>query len=199
MATKRKSSTRSRKQSPSGPELLALELQQIHSAENQLSRMLPRFAKVVESSALRQLLERRMKQGERVLQEVDRALEEFDGSARRTKNIAAQGLIDDAREHMTQMRSGPALDIVLAAGIRKTEHYCMGAWATARSLAQAVGQTNAVRAMDRAIKEGSALDDQLSKLAQREIAPALMSDDGEESESRSTQRRPRSRRKQSRH
>jgi ferritin-like metal-binding protein YciE len=100
MAKKRTSRKQSRKQSPGGSELLMLELQQIHSAENQLVRALPRFAKVVESESLRRMVEQRMKQGERLLEEVESTLEELDGGSRRMKNVAAEGLINDTREHL---------------------------------------------------------------------------------------------------
>lgn len=52
MAAKRKSKQRSAKESPDGTELLVLELQEIHSAESQLARVLPRLAKAVESETL---------------------------------------------------------------------------------------------------------------------------------------------------
>src|SRR5687768_1511335 len=67
MATKSKSSKRSsqssskrsRKESPDATELLQLELQEIHSAENQLARMLPRVIKAAESEKLQEMLEQR--------------------------------------------------------------------------------------------------------------------------------------------
>ena len=196
MATKRKSTKQSRKESPKGSELLMLELQQIHSAENQLARALPRFAKIVESDALRRMMEERLKQGERLIEEVNSALDELDGGARRAKNVAAEGLINDSREHMQRIKPGPALDAVLTAGIQKTEHYCIAAWGTAKSLARAVGQKDAVKAMDRALKEGKALDEKLTKIAERELTPTLLNEESEEevgSEKRAGTRRKRTR------
>ena len=180
MAKKRTSTRRSSKTSPGGSELLTLELQQIHSAENQLARVLPRFAKVVESDALRRMVETRLKQGERLIEEVESALEELDGGGRGAKNVAAEGLINDAREHMQRIKPGAALDAVLTAGIQKTEHYCIAAWGTAKSLAQSMGQRDAVRSMDRALKEGKALDEKLTQIAERELTPSLMEELEEE-------------------
>jgi hypothetical protein len=67
MPTQRHSNTPSRKESPDGRELLILELQEIHSAESQLSRVLPRLAKSSVSDALRSRLEERLTRGERIL------------------------------------------------------------------------------------------------------------------------------------
>ena len=173
---------RSQKESPDGKELLVLELQEIHSAESQLSRVLPRLGKSVESASLREQLDARLEEGERVLKEVDSALEELDSTPGRKKNVAAEGLINDAREHVQEIATGPGLDTVLIGAMQKTEHYCIAAWGTARALAEALGEKNAVRSMARAIKEGKSFDEELTELAEKEITPALLSQASEEGE-----------------
>ena len=156
-----------------------MELQQIHSAENQLSRILPRLSKAVESEKLRELLDERLDQGERILKEVESALDEVEASPGRRKNVAAEGLINDVREHIQEIESGPALDAVLIAGLQKTEHYCIAAWGTARSLAQATGQNEGIKVMERALKEGKELDQQLTELAEQEVTPKLLPEEEE--------------------
>jgi ferritin-like metal-binding protein YciE len=195
MATKAKASRRSSKNSPDATELLVLELQEIHSAENQLSRVLPRLAKAAESQKLAGMLEQRLEQGERLIKDIESAFDEMDASPGRKKNVAAEGLINDAREHVQEIEPGPALDAVLIGAIQKTEHYCIAAWGTARSLAQAVGQKKAGQAMERALKEGSPFDEQLTELAEQEITPALLSGESDDDESDSANgARPRSQR-----
>jgi len=179
---KAKSSNPSKKESPECTELAVLELQEIHSAETQLGRVLPRLAKAVESKKLRQLVEQRQEEGERILTELDAALDEMEESPGRKKNVAAEGLINDAREHIQEIEAGPALDTVLIGALQKTEHYCIAAWGTAKSLAQAVGQKTAVRAMERALKEGGAFDEQLTQLAEQEVTPALLSQGSDEAQ-----------------
>lgn len=193
MATATKRKLQSKKQSPDINELLVLELQEIHSAENQLTRVLPKLSKAVETEALREMLDERLSQGERLMQEVEAVLEELEGSPGRKKNVAAEGLINDAREHVQEIQAGPALDAVLIGAIQKTEHYCIAAWGTTKALAQAVGQKSAVKAMDRALEEGKELDEQLTQLAEQEVTPALMSQASEEEEEGATEVRGRSR------
>jgi ferritin-like metal-binding protein YciE len=168
------SSKRARKESPDATELLLLELQEIHSAENQLSRMLPRIMKAAESEKLQQMLEERQQQGERLIQELESVFDEMEQSPGRKKNVAAEGLINDIREHVQEIEQGPALDAVLIAAIQKTEHYCIAAWGTARSLAQAVGEETTVQSMERALEEGKTMDEQLTQLAEQEITPQLL-------------------------
>jgi len=194
-----KKSRRRSKESPTASELLVLELQSIHSAESQLARALPRLNETVDSDTLREMLEQRLSEGEQVIADVESALEELDESPGRKKNAAAEGLINDAREHTQEIEAGPALDAVLIAAVQKTEHYCIAAWGTARSLAEATEQTDAAKAMERAIKEGKKFDEQLTELAEGEITPALLEgaeedveDDSEDEEAQSGRGRARS-------
>jgi ferritin-like metal-binding protein YciE len=180
MAAKSKSRGRSRKESPNGTELLVLELQGIYSAESQLSRVLPRLIQAASSEPLRSMLERRLDDGGRLVKEIESAFEKMDESPGRKKNGAAEGLISDAREHVQEISEGPALDTVLIAAIQKTEHYCIAAWGTARSLAQATGQKDVVQAMERVLREGKALDERLTELAERDITPALLAEEPDE-------------------
>jgi ferritin-like metal-binding protein YciE len=186
MAAKKKSSARSStrrsrtKESPSGSELLVLELQEIYSAENQLARIAPRLIKAADSEQLQETLELRMEQGAQLIEDIESALEEMEQTPGRKKNVAAEGLINDLREHVQEIGSGPALDAVLIAGIQKTEHYCIAAWGTSRALGQALGMETVVKSMERALEEGKALDQQLTQLAEQEITPALLAEEDTE-------------------
>ena len=203
MPMQRRSNSQSRKESPDGTELLVLELQEIHSAESQLSRVLPRLAKSVESDAFRSRLEERLTKGERVLKEVDEALVALEESPGRKKNVAAEGLINDAREHVQEIEVGPALDTVLIGALQKTEHYCIASWGTVKALAEAIGEKDAARSMERALKEGKEFDEQLTRLAEKEVTPALLAqateddaeDDAEDERSGSTQSQSRTAKK----
>lgn len=179
---KAKTSRQRRKESPGARELLVLELQQIHSAESQLARVLPRLGKAVQSDSLRSMLDERLEEGERIITDIEKALDELDETPGRKRNVAAEGLINDAREHVEEIEPGPALDAVLIGALQKTEHYCIAAWGTARALAEAVSEKGAVSAMERALKEGGPFDEQLTKLAESEITPALLSADDEGSD-----------------
>jgi ferritin-like metal-binding protein YciE len=182
MATKaRQGRRRPRKETPDATELLVLELQAIHNAESQLSSVLPRLSKAIDSEKLGPMVDERLEEGERIINEIEAVFDEMEESPGRRKNVAAEGLINDAREHVQEIESGPSLDAVLIATIQKTEHYCIAAWGTAKALAEAVGQKAAVRAMDRALKEGGKFDRRLTELAEKEITPALLALGSEES------------------
>lgn len=171
MARTRKASNR---ESPDLQELLVLELQEIHSAENQLARIIPRLVKSVDAQALRPLLEERMQEGEQIIRDVERALEQLGASPGRRKNVAAEGLVNDLREHVQEIEAGPALDTVLIGALQKTEHYCIAAWGTVKALGRAAQQEDLVAAMERALEEGRDYDERLTQLAESEITPQFL-------------------------
>ena len=193
MTTSKRASGRSTRERTAldGTELLALELQQIRSAESELSRILPSLAQAVESEELRELLELREQQGKRILGELEAAFDEIEEEAPPKKNPAAEGLIEAAQEHVREIEEGPALDAALIAGIQKVEHYCIAAWGTARSLAKATGHETTVRAMEQELKDGRKLDEKLTELAEKEITPALLSEEMEDEESGPHRQAPR--------
>lgn len=170
-----KSRSRSKRQFLEAPDLMAMELRQIYSAENQLVRMIPRMAKMVESDELRDCLEKRLGQGERLIEDIDEIFDEMAESPGRQKNVAAEGLLSDAREHLQEIEVGPALDAVAVAALQKTEHYCIAAWGTVKALGAALEQRKVVECMDRALNEGRELDSELTRLAEEELTPALIS------------------------
>lgn len=178
---KAKRSSRREKHTVDGTDLLVMELQEINSAESQLSRAIPRLARAAESDKLRQMLERRQEEGERILGELEAAFDGLEESPGRHRNVAAEGLINDVREHIQEIEEGPALDAVLIASLQKTEHYCIAAWGTAKSLGEALEQKSTVKAMERALKEGKSFDEELTQIAEEEITPALLSSESEES------------------
>lgn len=184
-ATKRTASRRSsasrarpasrpaRQEGSSLQDLLVLELREIHNAETQLARVIPRLAKAADADSLRTALQERLSEGEHISMDVQDALQRLGAAPGRKKNIAAEGLVSDLREHAQEIETGPALDTVLIAGLQKTGHYCIASWGTARALAAAAGERQLVGAMERALEEGRTYDERLTELAEVEITPAL--------------------------
>jgi ferritin-like metal-binding protein YciE len=193
MPPKRKAARR-KKELLDARDLLVMELKQIHSAENQLSRMLPRVGKAAESEKLQEMIELRQEECDRLLEDLNRCFDEMEESPGRAKNLAAEGLISDTREHIQEVETGPALDAILIAAIQKTEHYCVAAWGTAKALGEALEEQVVVEVMDRALDAGKKYDRELTGLAEQELMPALMEggeeeeDEEEEEEERGTRR-----------
>lgn len=163
-------------------DILATELKEIYGAERQLSRAIPRLAKKVHSERLRDLLEQRREQGEALIEELDEALNEMDVTKGRPKNIAAEGLIEDANQHLEEIEDEALRDTLLLASVQKIEHYCIAAWGTAKSMGRLLGQDKVVETMEHVLDEGKRYDEELTQLAEKEINPKLMQGEDEDAE-----------------
>src|SRR3954454_5110460 len=163
-------------------DLLALELKQIHSAERQLSRALPRLARQVDSDRLREMLDRRREQGAGLIERIEDALEEMQTAKARQKNIVAEALIEDVNEHLGDIEEDAMIDAFVLAAVQKTEHYCIAAWGTAAALARLLDEDEIVRTMEQTLNEGKRLDEEMTKLAEEEINPRMLDEDEQDDE-----------------
>lgn len=166
-------------------DVLNLELKQIFSAERQLTRALPRMMKKVQSERLKDLLDQRVQQGEELIENIEDVLDELDAPKAGVKNVAAEGLIDDAKQHLEDVEDEALCDPLLLASVQKIEHYCIAAWGTVKAMGELMGQGEVVKAMERALDEGKKLDQEMTKLAEEEINPQMLQgseEEGEESE-----------------
>ena len=155
-------------------ELLVHELSAIRDAETQASQALQQQMSVVENDELRQLLERRLEQGRRLLQDVDEGLRGLGARAVGEGNSAARGLIEEARTLLERVEGPELKQAVLIAGLQKLEHYCIAAWGTVRAIATELGQQDLARAMQSAVEEGYRLDRELSDLAEGWVNPTAI-------------------------
>lgn len=184
-------------------DMLVTELKEIHSAERQLSRALPRLAKQASSEALREMLEQRREQGTVLVERIEDALEEMQTTKGRHKNVAAEGLIEDMQQHLEEVEDDRLVDPLLLASIQKIEHYCIAAWGTAKSMGQLLGAQKVVDTMEEVLEQGKEFDDQMTRLAEEEINPQMLDEGGavedeeeeEDEEEKTSGRKRRSRRR----
>jgi ferritin-like metal-binding protein YciE len=167
-------------------DLLTQELKEIHGAERQLSRALPKLGKATSSQRLREMLEQRREQGSTLMEAIDEALEELGTTKGRRKNDAIEGLIDDANQHVEEISDKKMLDAALIGAVQKVEHYCIAAWGTVASMGRLFEQGKVVEAMERALEEGKRFDQEMTELAETEVNPAMLGQnqesEGEEEE-----------------
>ena len=164
-------------------DMLIFELKQIHSAERQLSRALPRLAKRIDSERLREMLQQRQEQGASLIERIEDALEDMEVSKGRQKNPIADAFIEDLNDHVDDIRDDRMIDAFVLASVQKIEHYCIAAWGTAAAMGRLLGEDKIVKTMEQVLGEGKRFDDEMTRLAEDEINPR-MTEEGEEDEDR---------------
>jgi ferritin-like metal-binding protein YciE len=163
-------------------ELLVHELHGIEDAETEASRALEGQLEDVENSQLQRLLQRRMQQGQRLLKEVQKNLEKLNGQEGGRENEAARGLIREAQQLLQEIEAPDIKEAVLIASVQKLEHYCIAVWGTVKAIAREMGEEQLAKAMERALKEGYKLDEELTRLAESRINPEAVKAGAEEDE-----------------
>ena len=176
-------------------DVLANEIRLIQSAEKQVSRALPRLAKQVTAENLREKLTERLEEGQGIMEAVEQSLEELGAKKGRGKNVAIEGLLEDANQLVQEIESAELFDAALIGAVQKVQHYCIAAWGTTAAFARALEQQQLVEAMERALENGKRYDEELTQLAEEEINPAMFEQAEEEGEEEEQEEKPAPRRK----
>jgi ferritin-like metal-binding protein YciE len=155
----------------SAQELLAHELQDIRDAEIQAGKALQQMSREAQDDEIKDLLERRMEEGERVLDAVEQGLEAVNGGSKGRSNAAARALIEETQRLLQEVQTPEMKQAAMIAGAQKLEHYCIAAWGTVKALASECGQNELAREMERAVEEGYQWDEEMSDLAESRINP----------------------------
>ena len=181
---KTQSSARSRKNTPRGKQsqseyesgqqnmdndlhkLFLDELADIYSAEQQLTKALPKMAKAAESDELRQAFEEHLQQTEEQISRLDQVFESLGESMKRKTCKAMQGLIEEGKEVMEDQKDSSALDAALIAAAQKVEHYEIATYGTLCTWAEQMGHHDALDLLKQSIDEEETTDERLTELAE---------------------------------
>lgn len=176
------------------------QLKDLHSAESQLIRALPKMAKAASSDSLRAAFEEHLEVTKSQKDRLDQ-IGELIGAARLTgkKCAAMEGLIEEGKEVLEADGPEPLIDAALIAAAQRVEHYEISGYGTARSLALHLGLDEVAGILDEIAKEEGETDHKLTALAEQEIYPAvsdfLAQQEAEEAEAGSNGRSKRGRAK----
>ncbi len=141
------------------------ELKDLHSAESQLTKALPKLVRAAESEALRDAFEAHLEETQRHLELVEGLLSAMGETKGREKCKGMEGLIEEGAKLISENEPGPVLDAAIIAAAQRVEHYEIAAYGSARAFAEALGETEAVAVLTEILEQESAADDKLTTLA----------------------------------
>ena len=165
----------------SSQELLAVKLRHIEDAETQAAPVLQEMRDQVENADLQELLDRRIQEGEMVLQGVRDALPQMAAhSDAMPENLAARGIVQEARSFLSEIEEPQLRQAVAIGSIQSLEHYCLATWGTVKALAEEMGQQRVVDTMQRALDSAKQLDQDLTDIAEGWVNPEALQADQEQ-------------------
>jgi len=147
-------------------DVLQEELEDLYSAETQLTAALPKMAQAANHDELRQAFEQHAQETHDHLKRVKDALGEIGVSSSPTEVCQGmKGLVAEAEKLMREAGDPMAKDAALIAAAQRVEHYEIAAYGTARQLAGDCGYDEIKDLMDQTLDEESHADKLLTKIA----------------------------------
>jgi len=156
---------------PTIAKLLEDQLKDIHSAEAQLVKALPKMAKKASSSELKQAITSHLEETRHHVERLDQIGQTMGVRLSGKKCKAMEGLIEEGAEVIEAEGPGSVIDAALIAAAQRVEHYEMSAYGSARALASHLGHDDIVQLLQETLDEESAADEKLSSISEEEILP----------------------------
>jgi ferritin-like metal-binding protein YciE len=144
-------------------------LKDIHYAEKQIYKSLPKMAKAANSDQLRAAFEKHHDETEQQIARLEQVFELLEKPARGKKCDAIEGILDEGKEVMEEYKGEVALEAGLLAAAQAVEHYEISRYGTLKSWAAKLGYREAVKLLDQTLTEEKKTDDALTKLAETEV------------------------------
>ena len=146
-------------------DLLVHELQDLYSAERQLTRALPKMAKAASDAELKDAFRDHLEETREHVHRLEEAFERLGRKARGTTCDAMKGLIKEGQKMLKSDGDLAVRDAGLISAAQRVEHYEMAAYGTARTFAQQLGEEAVANLLQQTLDEESAANDLLTSLA----------------------------------
>jgi ferritin-like metal-binding protein YciE len=143
------------------------ELRDIYSAEQQLTKALPKMARAANSDDLRSGFEHHLEQTKQHVERLEQVFQELGEKPTGKKCKGMQGLIQEGDEMIKEDElEEEARDAGLISAAQRVEHYEIAAYGSVRTYANLLGDQNAVSLLEKTLQEEKETDQKLTELAE---------------------------------
>lgn len=170
-------------------ELYLNELKDLHSAEQQLVKALPKMAKAASSEDLREGFEQHLEQTKGHVQRLEQIFEAMNESPKGKKCAGMEGLINEGSETMNEDFEGAVMDAALIGAAQRVEHYEIAAYGTAIAFAEELGESDHVSLLQETLREEKETDEKLTELSEDINSQANSESSSEEGEDKDQEQR----------
>lgn len=152
-------------------DLFVDQLSDLYSAEQQVSKSLPKMAKNASSPDLRSAFDEHFEQTKRQIQRLDTIFSTLGMEKERGGAACAgmKGILSEGEETMKKAGESTVRDAALIASAQRAEHYEIAGYGTARAYAYALGENEAARLLQETLDEESQTDKRLTRIAESHI------------------------------
>ena len=141
------------------------ELKDLHNAEKQLTKALPKMAKAASNEQLAKGFKEHLEQTEEHVNRLEKILESLDQSTRGQKCKGMEGLIEEGSEMIEEDAEDEVRDAGLIAAAQRVEHYEIAGYGCVRTYAELLGDNKGAELLQQTLDEEGATDKKLTELA----------------------------------
>jgi len=161
-------------------ELYVEELKDLWSAENQILKGLPRMIKAATHPQLKQAFTKHEQQTKKQVERLERICKELGESPRGKKCVGMEGLIEEAKDLLSEKPEPNVLDAGLISAAQHVEHYEMAGYGTVRTWARLLGYESQATLLQQTLDEEKETDLLLTDIAENQINIDAEEGDGAE-------------------
>lgn len=146
-------------------ELLIDELQDLHSAEQQIVKALPKMVKASHNPQLKQAFEHHLEESKNHVTRLEQIFKRINESPKGKTCEGMKGLLKEGEERISDGGEAEVLDAGIISAAQRVEHYEMAAYGSARTYAELLGDQEAVQLLSQTLEEEKAADHKLNQVA----------------------------------
>ena len=141
------------------------QLQQLHSAETQITEALPKMIQAATEPQLKNALQTHLQETRGHVARLEQILNQATGSvdSKKSKGIAA--LISEGEDVIKDAVDQSVRDAGIIAAAQKVEHYEMAAYGTVRTFAEILGNDAQAALLDQTLEEEKHADSVLTEIS----------------------------------
>ena len=147
------------------------ELKDLYSAEKQLIRALPKMAKASTNEKLANGFKTHLEETKEHAARLERLLKAHNETTRGPKCKGMEGLIKEGEEMIEEDADDDVRDAGLISAGQRVEHYEMAGYGCARTYAQALGDKEGLKVLQRTLDEEGLTDKKLTEVAVSLVNP----------------------------
>lgn len=141
-------------------------LKDMYYAEKQVLKALPAMIRKAETDELRQALEDHQEETQQQIGNLEKVFEQIGVRPRGVTCQAIDGIIEEAKEIMSECEDAPTRDAGIIGAAQAVEHYEITRYGTLISWAGKLGKEDVIRLLEANLEQEKAADMKLTKIAE---------------------------------
>lgn len=150
-------------------DLFVETLKDIYYAEKHILKALPSMVKKAGDTELKKALETHRQETEGQVERLEQVFKLFDAAPRGKKCEAIDGIIAEAKEHMSDIENPEVADAGMIGSAQAVEHYEITRYGTLIAWARQLGQEDAIALLEANLAEEKHADQLLTEIAEAAV------------------------------